>query len=113
MQSDIYVYLAAESVEGASLTFQGVNDVHGCDRLPLGVLCVGDGITNDVLQENLENSTGLFVDEARDTLDTTTTSQTADCWLCDTLDVITKHLAMTLGATLSQTFASFTSARHV
>ncbi|MCP4453099.1 MAG: hypothetical protein GY809_16685, partial [Planctomycetes bacterium] len=43
------------------------------DSLPLGMLGVGDSITDDVLKEDLEDTTGLFVDEARDTLDTTTT----------------------------------------
>ena len=105
--------LTSESVQGASLPLQGVDDVHGCDGLSLGVLGVGDGITDDVLQEHLQHTTGLFVDEARDTLDTTTTSQTADGRLGDTLDVITQHLSVTLGATLSQSFSSFTTSRHV
>ena len=104
--------LTAESVQGTSLAFQSVDDVHGGDGLSLGVLGVGDGITDDVLEENLEDTTGLFVDEARDTLDTTTTSQTTDSWLGDALDVITQHLAMTLGASLSQSFSSFAASRH-
>ena len=104
--------LTAESVQGTSLAFQSVDDVHGGDGLSLGVLGVGDGITDDVLKENLQDTTGLFVDEARDTLDTTTTSQTTDSGLGDTLDVITQHLAMTLGASLSQTFSSFATSRH-
>ena len=94
------------------MAFQSVYDVHGGDGLSLGVLGVSDGITDDVLQENLEDTTGLFVDEARDTLDTTTTSQTTDSGLCDTLDVITQNLTMTLGASLSQSFSSFATSRH-
>ena len=94
------------------MAFQSVDDVHGGDGLSLGVLGIGDGITDDVLQENLKHTTGLFVDEARDTLDTTTTSQTTDSGLGDTLDVITQHLAMTLGASLSQSFSSFAASRH-
>ena len=57
------VCLTAESVEGSALSLQSVDYVHSCDGLPLGVLCVGDGITDDVFQENLENTTGFFVDE--------------------------------------------------
>ena len=106
-------FLTSESVEGAALTLQSIDDVHGSDGLSLGVLSVGDGISDDVLKEDLEDSTGLFVDEARDTLDTTTTCQTTDGGLGDSLDVVTKHLPVTLGATLSQTFASLTTARHV
>ena len=55
--------LASESVEGTSLAFEGIDDIHGGDSLPLGVLSVGDGITDDVLKEDLQNTTGLFVDE--------------------------------------------------
>ena len=42
----------------------------------------------------------------RNTLDTTTTSETADSGLCDTLDVVTKNLAVALGTTLSETLAT-------
>ena len=41
--------LTSESVQGATLAFQSIDDVHGGDGLPLGVLGVGDGVTDDVL----------------------------------------------------------------
>ena len=106
-------HLTAEAVQGTSLAFQGVDDVHGGDGLPLGVLGVGDGIADDVLEEHLQDTTGLLVDEAGDTLDTTTTSQTADGGLGDTLDVITQDFAMTLGAAFAEAFSSFSASRHV
>ena len=105
--------LTSETVEGTSLTLQGVDDVHGGDGFPLGVLGVGDSITDDVLQEDLEDSTSLLVDETGDTLHSTTTSQTTDGGLGDTLDVVTQDFAMTLGATLSKTFTSLAATRHV
>ena len=105
--------LTTESVQGASLPLQGIDNIHGGDSLPLGVLSVGDSVTDDVLQEDLEDTTGLLVDQARDTLDTTTTSQTADGGLGDTLDVITQDFAVTLGASLSESLASFTTSSHV
>ena len=94
------------------MTLEGVDDVHGSDSLPLGVLGVGDGISDDVLKEDLEDTTGLFVDEARDTLDTTTTRQTADGRLGDTLDVITQHLPVPLGTSLSKPLSTLASACH-
>ena len=81
--------LTSESVQGPALSFQGVYYVHGSDGLPLGVLCVCDGITDHILQEYLQDATGLFVDESRDSLDTTSASKTTDGRLGDTLDVIT------------------------
>lgn len=55
--------LTAETVEGSSLSLQGVDDVHSSDGLPLRVLGVGNGVTDDILKENLEDTTGLFVDK--------------------------------------------------
>jgi len=104
--------LAAEAVQSTSLTLESVDDVHGRHRLALGVLSVRHSVTDHVLQEHFENATSLLVDQTRDTLHTTSASKTTDGWLRDALDVITKDLAMTLGATLAKTFASFTTSRH-
>ena len=73
---------------------------------------VGDCVTDDVLQEHFENTAGLLVDEARDTLDSTTAGQTPDSWLSDALDVVSQDLPVALGASFSKTFASFAAARH-
>lgn len=45
----------------------------------------------------------------RDTLDTSTTGKTANGRLGDTLDVVSKDLAMALGTTLAESFATFTT----
>jgi len=110
--SRLVVRLTSESVQGPALSLKSVDNVHGCDGLPLGMLSVGDGITDDVLEEHLEDTSGLFVDEAGDSLHTTTTSETTDSGLGDTLDVITKNFSVTLGAPLSKTFSSLTTSRH-
>ena len=104
--------LSSESVQGSSLTLQSIDDVHGGDSLSLGVLAVGDGITDDVLKENLKNSTGFLVDESRDTLDSSSSGETANCWLRDSLDVITKNLAMALGSSFSEAFSSLSTSGH-
>ena len=104
--------LTAESVQGASLPLEGVDNVHGSDSLPLGVFGVGDSIPDDVLKEHLEHATGLLIDEARDALDATTASQTPDGGLGDALDVVPQHLAVPLSASLSQTLASFAASSH-
>ena len=85
-----------------------------------------------ILEESLEDTTSFLVDEAGDTLDTTTTSETANSRLGDTLDVVTKDLAlkrnhvndehnigensqtyMTLGSSLSESLSTFSTSRHV
>ena len=72
------------------------------------MLGVGDGITDHVLQEHLEDTAGLLVDQTGDALHAATASQTADSGLGDSLDVITENLAMTLGASFSESFSSLT-----
>ena len=94
------------------MALEGIDDIHGSDSLTTSMLGVGDGVADDVLKEDLEHTAGLLVDETGDTLDTSTTSETADGGLGDALDVIAKDLAVTLGASLSKSFASFSATRH-
>ena len=54
--------LATETVQGAALALEGVDDVERGDGLALGVLSVCDGIADDALEEGLEDTTGLLVD---------------------------------------------------
>ena len=105
--------LSAEAVEGTSLSLERVDDVEGGDGLSLGVLGVGDGITDDVLEEDLEDTSGLFVDQTGDSLDTASSSESTDGWLGDPLDVIPQDLSVTLGAAFAESFTSFTTSRHV
>lgn len=46
-----------------ALALRGIDHVRGSRGLPLGVLFVGDSVTDDVLQENLQHPMGLLVDE--------------------------------------------------
>ena len=46
--------LTSESVEGAALPLEGVDDVHGGDGLPLGVLGVSHSVADNVLKEHLQ-----------------------------------------------------------
>lgn len=104
--------LTSESVQGTSLTFQGVYDVHGGDGFPLGVFGVRDGVPDDVFEKHLEHATGFLVDETRYPLDTSASGQSSYGRFRDTLDVIAKNFPMTLGASLAQAFATFTSSGH-
>lgn len=96
--------LATKTIQGTSLALEGINDIHGDDGFAASMLSVGDGVTDDRLEKDLENVASLLVNEARDTLDTTTTSKTTDGRLGDTLDIIPKDFTMALGAALSKTY---------
>ena len=104
--------LTAEAIQRAALSLQSVHHVHGCDSLALGVLSVGDGIPDDILQEHLEHTAGLLVDETGDTLHAASASQTTDGGLGDALDVVAENLAVALGASLSESLASLAAASH-
>ena len=104
--------LTTKSVQSTALALQSIDNVHGGDGLSLGVLSVGDCISDDILQEHLQHSTGLLVDQTADSLHSTTASETPDSWLGDSLDVIPENLPVTLCASFSKTFASFATSRH-
>ena len=74
------------------------------------MLGICDGITNNVLQKDLEDTTGLLINQPGDALDATTTGQTTDGGLGNALDVVAQDLAVTLGAALSKSLASFSAA---
>jgi hypothetical protein len=104
------VALTSETVEGLSLTLEGIDNIHGSDSLAAGVLSVGNRVTDDVLEEDLQHTTSLFIDETRDTLDTTTTGKTTDSRLGNALDIVAKNLSVTLGSSLSESLSSLTAA---
>ena len=56
----------------------GVETREGRDHVPLRVLSVGDRVTDDILQEDLEDAAGLLIDKTGDTLHTATTSETTN-----------------------------------
>lgn len=70
--------LSTETVQSLALTLESVNDIKSSDSLTTGVFSVSHSVTDDVLEENLENTTSLLVDETGNTLHTTTTSETTN-----------------------------------
>lgn len=89
-----------------ALALESVDNVKRSDSLALGVLSVGDGVTDDTLEEGLEDTTGLLVDHSGDTLDTTTACETTDSGLGNSLNVVTQNLAVTLGTTFAETLST-------
>jgi len=64
------------------------------------------------LEEVFQNSTSLLVNETRDALDTTTTSEAANSRLGNALNVVAQNFAMALGTSLSETLATFSTASY-
>jgi hypothetical protein len=57
--------LTTETVQGPALALESVHNVERGDSLALCMLGVGDGVTDNALEESLEHTTGLFVDHCR------------------------------------------------
>ncbi len=108
----IWTGLSSEAVQSASLSFQRVHDVHGGDGLSLGVLGVSNGITDNILQEHLQHTAGLLVDQTGDTLDSAAASETTNCGFGDTLDVIPQNFTVTFSASFPESLTAFASSRH-
>ena len=75
--------LSSETVESTALPLECVDDVHGGNRLPLGMFGVGNGVTDYVLKEHFQDSTGFLVNQSGDTFHTSTTGQATNGWLGD------------------------------
>ena len=84
------------TVKRAALAFECINHIKRRDRLALCMLCVCDRVPDDALKKQLENATRFIVDQAGNTLHTTTTGQAPNRWLCNTLDIIAQDLAVAL-----------------
>jgi hypothetical protein len=84
-----------------------VNKIKRSDGLTLGILGVGDGITDDTSEEGFKDATGFLVNRGRYALDTTAASKTADRGLCYTTNGITGGFTVTLCTKLSKTSATF------
>ncbi|MDF5581034.1 hypothetical protein P3730_24445, partial [Vibrio parahaemolyticus] len=92
--------LTTKSVEGPSLPLKRINNVHSRNGLPPSVLRVSNGVTDDILQEDLENTASLLVDQTADTLHATPASQTPNRGLGDSLNVIPQNLTVSFGSSL-------------
>ncbi|KAK9145838.1 hypothetical protein Sjap_005741 [Stephania japonica] len=102
----------AKAIEGAALPLQSINHIHSRNSLPPRVLSVSHRVANDILQEYLEHSPGLFVDQSADPLHASSPSEPSDRRLGDALDVVAQHLSVPLRASLAQALAALASSRH-
>ncbi|VUZ38933.1 unnamed protein product [Hymenolepis diminuta] len=76
------------------MLLQGIDDIHSSDSLSLGVLSISGDVTNKILEENLQNTMGFFVDETGDTLYTTMSSKTSKSRLVNSSNIIAKDLPL-------------------
>jgi hypothetical protein len=108
-----------ETVEGSSLSLEGIDDVHSGDGLSSGVLSVGDGVSDDSGEESSEDISAVLVDEEGDSLDTSSSGESSDGWLGDTFEnwsVVLSGVSLggnlTDSLSLSDSFSSFSDSSH-
>ena len=104
--------LAAETVDSAALSLQGVNDIHGSHSFPARVLGISESIANDTFEEEPQNVPNFIVDQRGNALDATTPRQTPNSRLRHTADGVAQLLAMALGGALAQSLATLAAAAH-
>ena len=101
---------STETVEGSTLSLEGIDDIEGSDGLSLGVLGVGNGVLDNVLEEASEDNSGLVIDEGADSLDSTSSGESSDGWLGDTEDGVLDGLGSeSLGSSLSSDLTELSS----
>ena len=100
---------SAETVEGSALSLESVDNVESGDGLSLGVFGVDDGVANNVLEEGAEDSASLLIDVGGDSLDATSSGQSADSRLGDSEDGLSEGLVVgeALSAGLAAAHAAF------
>lgn len=103
---------ATKSVQCPAISFQSIHDVLRSDGLSASVFSVGNSVSDDLLEEVFQVSAGLFIDQTRNTLASTSTTQSSNSWFRDTLNGILQHLPVTFRCTFTQSFATFATSGH-
>jgi hypothetical protein len=60
------------------LTLKSIDDIERSHSLSLGVLGIGNSIMDHRLEKGLETASGFLIDQSRNTLDTSSASQSTD-----------------------------------
>ena len=77
------------------------------------MLRTGDGVSDNVLEEDLENTSSFLVNETGDSLDSSSSRESSNGGLGDSLDVVTQDLSVSLRSSFAQTLSTFSSSGHL
>ncbi len=64
------ILLAAKTIQSTPLPLERIHNIHSRHSLPPGMLSISHSVTNDILQEDLENTTSFLIDQPADSLHT-------------------------------------------
>ena len=100
-----YNHSDAETVHGLALSLERVDDVLGGDGLALRVVGVDERVTDDDVEEGLQDLAGLRVDGGGDSLHAASARETSDRGLGDAReDVLLLRSVLSLTKALTLTF---------
>ena len=95
------------------MSLEGVDDIHSGNGLSSGVLSVGHGVSDDLLEEGSEDGSGVIIDERGDPLDTSTSTESSDSGSGDTVDRGSSGFSgVSLSTVFANTFHAFTFSDH-
>jgi hypothetical protein len=58
-------HLTTETIQGATLSLESIDNIKRGDGLSLGVLSVCDCVTDNTLKEGLQDTSGLLIDHCK------------------------------------------------
>ncbi|RNA15103.1 Histone [Brachionus plicatilis] len=63
--------LTTKTIQSSALSLQGIDYIHCSNCLAFSMFSVSDSISDNILQENFEDTTCFFVNKTRQSFDTT------------------------------------------
>ena len=69
-----------ESIQGSSLSLQSIDNIQSSHRLSIRMHWIRHGVMDHFFQKGFQNTTGFLVDQARDSFDSSSSSQSSDGW---------------------------------
>ena len=104
--------LSTKSIKGSSLSLQCIHNIKRSNCLSFCVFRISHCVSDNVLKERLQNGSGFFVNESWYSLHSSSSGQSSDCGLCDTLSVVSQNFAMSLCTSFAEAFSAFSSSSH-
>jgi hypothetical protein len=98
-----------ESIQGHAALLERVHDVEGAHQFAVSVLGLNHGVGADALQQILEDSADLLVDQTGDALYSSSARKSADRGLCDANDVVSQDRPVAFRAALAHSLGSLSA----
>lgn len=77
---------SVETEDSLALSLHGMNNVHCCDSFSVAMFSVSDGVSDELLHEVDEHFSRVLVDLVGDSFDSSSSSESSNGSLCDSLN---------------------------